>query len=173
MDDNDGDITQVSNAAPGGVVIYRIGPSSGPPPWTIWKLNHRGGDLQNWAQINGVDEAWALDWSPTGGGIELVGDNTAPPQNPEYRNAQPYSPGNLDYFNSCNVGSVSVSGGACIISSLRCFGSFLGPPGGEPYSKKWCGFAGVGCIGFANDIGCCIKPHKGCDNPDRDFTQMK
>ena len=51
----------------------------GPPPWVIWKLNHRGGDLQNWARINGVDEAWALDWSPVGGGVELVDSNTNPP----------------------------------------------------------------------------------------------
>lgn len=38
----------------------------------VWRLNHQGGNLQEWAQINGVDPNIAPSWQPTAGGIQLV-----------------------------------------------------------------------------------------------------
>ena len=65
------------------------------PPWDQWKLDHRGGDLQNWAQINGVDTAWALDWSPTAA-------SGAPDKPPVRQNVEAPSPSNCPLQNQGN-----------------------------------------------------------------------
>ena len=161
----------------GGVVGFFSdllgGGNGGAPGWVVWKLNHQGGNLQLWAQIIGIDPTLAPSWLPTAR-IQLVGDNTPPLQKqPEIPNARPYPPGNLNFFNSCNVFSLSVSGTLCGAFAFACGASALGEPEDAPVNVPACVLGGTSCIAAANDLSCCITPHVGCKNPDRDFTQMK
>ena len=100
--------------------------------------------------------------------------NKPPLQKPQYtRPQQTESSGNLDYFNSCNVFSLTASGGLCALLGGACVASIPGEPEDAPVNVPACVIGGTSCIGFLNDLGCCIKPHAGCDNPERDFTKLK
>ena len=65
----------------GGVVGFfsnLISGGGGPPPWVIWKLTHRGGNLQEWVhldQVNQAEVAIALEHERAGPMRRLVGDN--------------------------------------------------------------------------------------------------
>ena len=147
--------------------------SGGGSPPIPRQLTHRRHPL--YGQIIGVQDGLI----PTGGSSAPAANggapsNTPPLQRPEYtRPQQPESGGNLDYFNSCNVFSLTVSGGLCALLGGACVASVPGEPEDAPVNVPACVIGGTSCIGFANDLGCCVKPHAGCENPERDFTKLK
>jgi hypothetical protein len=49
------------------------------PPQIRWKLSHRGGDVQEWAQIDGIDPAWAPSWAQSAGVHLVAAHSNQPP----------------------------------------------------------------------------------------------
>ena len=141
-----------------------FGGGGGPPPWIAWKLTHQGGNLQLWAQIDGIDPAWAPNWSPTAGGIELT-QSIERPTPPEYRNYSPAS-GSVG-FGAC-VGTLLAFSAptvvACGVSGSLCVG------GGLPACAV--AFGTCGAIGFGAG-SCYAQAHGGnFPNPGDELGQL-
>lgn len=153
------------------------GGSSGPPAWEVWRLNHQGGNLQEWAKINGVDRNIAPSWQPAGG-IQLIKDATKKAKrplkkSPEYHKALPRSPGNLNFFDYCHIGGLTITGVLCAGTSIGCGASIPFEPEDAPVNAPACGMAVVTCAGFADEAACCYHPRPACANPDADWTRAK
>ncbi len=144
------------------------GGSSGPPPWDQWKLDHRGGDLQNWAQINGVDQAWALDWSPTAAsGAQLVeqaskgGPQQAPKVGPHCPLAKTQEEAcreaAFDSFHTCVSAAKDATGGIVAIGTGTCVVVGLATEGEGFFScERQVLGAGVK-LGLSATIACTLK----------------
>jgi hypothetical protein len=59
------------------------------PPQIRWKLSHRGGDVQEWAQIDGIDPAWAPSWAQTADGTQVKQSTEAPSYGPLQKQGKP------------------------------------------------------------------------------------
>ena len=134
------------------------GGSGGLPGWIVWKLNHRGGNLQLWAQIIGIDPTLAPSWQPTAR-IQLVEQATKGPQRPlaktpEYQRAPQAPSAPRMSFGAClglsAPASVPAAGG-CLLFGGYCASALFGNPSGAlacPSAVGFCGFTaaiGIGC----------------------------
>lgn len=101
------------SAAPAGRAPLRRG----------WKLNHQGGDVQEWAQEDGFDPSWAPSWQPKPE-IQLVQEFRKPPAPPGKPSPQitKENPGNIPFDACLGLSSPALisNGAGCILGGMTC-----------------------------------------------------